>query len=125
MSVGKRTLSPYVIVNGTSMAGSFQSNPTSLERFDRAALEIICTGAPTGTVTVQVSVDFVPSNNYLNPSVTPANWYDLPLPLVPLAGAAQTYLIDLNTTAFPWIRINYNFVGGAGNMTAVITAKES
>ena len=119
MATGKRTLPPFTIVNGTSLASSFQSTPVSVERFDRVFIEILCSGSPTGTVTVQGSNDYNPA------SLATPNWFDLPLSLNDLTGSAQNYVIDMQQTAAPWLRISYTSTSGSGNMTAVITAKES
>lgn len=112
-----------MLVNNQSMAGSFQSAPVSTERFDRIMLEIICTGTPTGTVSLQVSNDFLPVNQ--QQIVSSANWNDIPLSLTALTGGPETYIIDMVETAGPWLRINYVQSGGTGTMNAVITAKES
>ncbi len=125
MGTGKRNLRPYVMVNGTSLATSFTGPPTSLELFDRCCIEVICTGTPTGTPTIQGSCDYFPPSITLSPSVVPATWTDIPLGMVALAGSPQSYFIDFSEIGVPWIRVNYTAVSGAGNMTAVITAKES
>lgn len=125
MSSTKRTIEPVVLVNGTALTGSFQSQPFSIKNYDRLTIEILCTGAPVGTVTVQASNDYVPPSMSLNPSVIPADWFDMPLGLVALTGSAQNYFIDVAETGIPWIRINYVYASGTGSMTAVVTAKES
>jgi len=125
LSTGKRTLPPFEIVQPTLLTSSFVSNPVSVQRLDRVGLEIIVTGTPTGTVTVQGSIDYVPPTVQISPSVSPATWFDIPLDLDALTGGPQTYVIDMVTTAIPWLRISYTFTSGTGSMTAVIVAKES
>lgn len=119
-----RTIKPVIIDNAISLAIDVTGAPFSIEGFDRCSVEILVTGAPTGTVTVQASNDFVPSNIHLSPSESPANWVDIPLGLNALAGAAQNYYIDFTQTGIPWIRVNYVSTAGAGNLTTVVTAKE-
>lgn len=108
----KRVLEPYKLVDAVSLASSFVSSPTSVKYLDRTLLQIVCTGAPVGTVTVQASVDGT-------------NWFDMPLGLVALTGSPQRYFIDISQSAIIQIRINYVATSGSGTMTAIVSAKES
>lgn len=111
MAQGKRILPPYVF-QSTSLGASFTSEAVTLSTFDRAFLQIVCTGTPTGTLTIQGSADGV-------------TWTDLPLALTALSGSAQNYFLEMATTALPKLRIKYVRSSGTGTMTATITAKES
>lgn len=129
MSTGKRIIKPYVLLDNQDASASFQSTPTIIENLDRSTLAIYCTGAPVGTITVQTSADYVPSSvsptNAVQPLLAPT-WFDMPLSLVALAGAPQNYFIDITQTANRTVRISFVAgVGSVGNVTAVVTAKES
>lgn len=102
-----------------SLGASFQTSATSLQYLDRALLTILCTGSPTGTVSVQISNNY----NVNNPSA--ADWFDMPISLNALTGSAQNYVVEISETAAPWIRISFSYTSGSGSMTAVVTAKES
>lgn len=120
-----RTIKPVVLDNAVNIAIDYAGNPFSVEGYDRCSLLIKCTGTMVGTLVVQGSVDYYPNPpQYLNPSVTPADWVDLPLSLVALAGVDQGYMIDFTQTGMPWLRVKYTAAGGAGTLTSVITAKE-
>lgn len=120
MSTGKKILLPFVMVDNVTLDQSFSSQPVSIQYMDRCCIEIVCTGTPTGTVTLQGSTDYVP-----NVSPSTANWFDISLNLVALAGSAQNYVIDMLETSIPWIRVNFAYSSGTGNMVATVTAKES
>lgn len=132
MATGKKIIAPFVLVNNLPIIGSFQSNPFSVQYYDRAVLEMVFTGTLTGTVSVQASNDYVPPNQTLLVMVQPPNWVDIPLVglnpqafLNPLIGVDQGYMIDFTETGQPWLRVSVTFTGGVGNLTAVITGKES
>lgn len=114
MSSTKRILDAYPIVNAQSLGASFNSTATATKYFDRIALQIVCTGTPTGSFVIQTSVD-------------QTTWIaiDFGTAIEPLIGADKNYFIDMVVTAIPYIRISYTSVSGAGAMTAKIFARES
>lgn len=83
------------------------------------------TGTIAGSVTVQVSNDYVPPTQNQANIINPANWFDAPLSLNALPGSPNRYFIDFPETGVPWLRINVAYASGSGNLTAVVTAKES
>jgi hypothetical protein len=107
----KWILEPYVFQT-TSLAASFTSEATSIKRFDRCLLQIVCAGTPAGTLTVQGSADNI-------------TFVELPLSLTVLAGSAQNYFVDIQQTAIAWLRLKYVRTSGTGTIAATITAKES
>lgn len=119
MSQGKRTLPVFRIASGADLSTNYTSTPTVIASIDRVFLVISVTGTPTGTLTVQASVD------YDRDLGTAGNWFDMPLSLDALAGAAQDYVIDIQETAIKAIRLNYASTAGVGAMTATIFGKES
>lgn len=125
MSTSKTILEPIVLVNNQAISANFTSNPFSIARFSRATVEIIFTGTLTGTVQVQTSGDYVPPTKVISPSINPASWYDSPLSFAALSGTGDSYFIDWSYSGVPWIRVNFTYAAGAGNISVVITGKES
>lgn len=118
MSHRKTTLPVFKMADAVSLGASYTSTPTFIDTIDRVFLVINVTGTPTGTLTVQASID------YLNPG-NAGTWFDMPLNLVPLAGASQDYVIDIQQTAIKAIRLKYTRTGSTGTMTATVFGKES
>lgn len=128
MSAGKRTIKPVVLVSGASLSSSYTSAPFSIERYDRAVLEIIAAGSMVGVMTVEMSNDYISTaqlNGTLNPKIFPANWVTIPLGLSPVAGIDMGFMVDFTETGIPWLRVSYASTSGSGSLTVVMTAKES
>ena len=114
------------VVNAVSMAASFNTPPTIIQRLPGISYDLSWTGTPTGTFAVQVS------NTYqlgLDGVVLNAgNWYDLPsaalIGTLPTpAGTDGTGFIDVIGTEAYAVRLAYTASSGDGNLTAVIAAK--
>lgn len=113
MSSRKNTIKTYTLADAQSLAASFQTVSTSVERLDRVCLYIdVKTSDAVGNVSVQSSIDN-------------ETWVDLPLGLVSIAGADQDYFIDLQVTSIPWVRVAWTRTSGTGTLTAKLSAKES
>lgn len=114
MSSTKNFIKPYPILNAQSLGASFDSVATSIQQLDRVGISITTTGTPTGTVSIQGSVDKI-------------KWFDMTFDtaIAPLAGSPNDYFFDIEATALSWIRIDYARTSGTGTMSAYITAKES
>lgn len=122
----KNTLKFYLdpLINGQSMAASFNGTPTNIQEFDNVGIQLKWTGAnPIGTINVQVSLDFDPR--------FPANatWTYLedashvPIVITP-AGTPDNGYFDLNQLSAMWVRVVYTTAGGSvGALTSKISAK--
>lgn len=123
-----RTIKPVVLDSLVNIAVDYTGNPFSVEGYDRFSLLIRCVGTMVGTLTVEGSVNYYPNPpQYLNPSVTPADWVTIPLLLNAVAGVDQGYMIDFTESGMPWLRVKYVadlIAPGVGTLTSVITAKE-
>lgn len=104
-------------ISGTSMAASITSDPIKMEWEDNIGLHVIWAGTPTGTNTVQVSLDpDVLSWVTIGPTaytVTP----DQP------SGSAGSNFYDLPLCAAAWVRFVYTRSSGTGTLTAKIALK--
>lgn len=114
------------LVDEASMATSITSPPTNINRLPGLAYQVVWTGSPVGTFTVQVSNDYVegPQREVLNAG----NWDDLPTSSfsgtypVP-AGSPGHGMLDIVGTEVAWIRLVYNSTSGTGNLTVIPSAK--
>ena len=129
MSRGKDVLKPYAIIGGTSgvsgdmSAASITSLVTNIQYIDNICLELTFTGSPTGTFSVEGSVDY---RQDFNGNVQNAgHWVPITLPTAPVAsGAPGSILIDMNQLSFPYIRVVYTKTSGTGSLTATIGGKQ-
>jgi hypothetical protein len=112
MSSRKAPILPYPNIVSGDMTANVTSVVTNIQYEDNVAISLSWIGAPTGTFAVQGSVDQV-------------SWDPIPAsPPVVAAGAPDTAIFDINQCPFPFIRVVYTFVGGAGTLNGTITAKQ-
>jgi hypothetical protein len=112
-----------------TMTGTAQliSAVTNIKYKDSVAIQLKWTGTPTGTFTVDGSLDYNPGLPQSGAPPGGANngtWTSLVLSPAPVAsGAAGNILLNLNQLAFPWIRVTYTNASGTGTLTGYISAK--
>jgi hypothetical protein len=112
MSGRKLVLPPYHLIVGASMATPITSPTTTIQFTDNVGVQLNFTGTPTGTFSVNVSLDNI-------------NFIPLTLPQVPVAsGTAGQIYIDLTQLSSPYIQITYSPISGTGTLDAFIGAKE-
>ena len=104
------------------MSGNITSDPTNIQFLDNVSMQLNFTGTPTGTFTVQGSLDYQQTSPFAKAAI--GNWIDITLPTTPAAaGSANQILIDMNQLSFPWIRVKYTASSGSGTLNAYISAK--
>lgn len=114
------------LINAVSMASSITSMPTSINRIPGISYDIVWTGTPTGTFSIQVSNTYSQDAN--GNVVTAGNWTSIPSDAFsgtyPSAeGSAGNGFIDVVGTEAAWVRLVYTAVSGSGNLTVVVAAK--
>lgn len=103
-----------VPVQDKSLAASFTTDAVTIEFEDNIGIQATWTGTPTGTFSVEVSLD--PSN---------LGWQALtftPAPTQP-TGSTGTIYFPVNQTPAGFIRLVYTRVSGTGTINAKISAK--
>jgi len=117
----KKTNKYYLIKNGV-MTGTttVTSSPQNVENFDNVGLEIVWTGTPTGTITIQGSI------SQSIPGAVAVSYTDLTFaPLLDQpAGSAGRYLVNVATYAMPFIRVNYVNTSGSGTLNVYLYSKD-
>lgn len=86
---------------------------------------VVWTGSPTGTFTVEVSNDFVPSPIGVIPKDSDTGtWVTLALSAtVAATGSGSSAFIDIDTIGATWIRLKYTRSSGTGVLNATISGK--
>lgn|SRR5574343_709044 len=118
----KNALAPHQIITSGDMSGDVTSDPTNIQFLDNISIQLNFTGTPTGTFSVQGSLDYQQTSPFAKAAT--GNWIDLTLSPSPAAsGSASQILLDLNQLSFPWIRVKYTRSSGSGTLNAFISGK--
>lgn len=119
MSGRKNVLMPKRIIVDGDMSGDLDSIVLSSQFQDNVGLQVEWSGSPTGTITVEASVDYDPIDQSgtfyaltFNPTLTQP------------AGVADGYLINLNQLPFSYYKVAYARTGGTGTLNVYTTSKE-
>lgn len=121
----KQVFKPFqVITNGDMSLSSITSIYTNIQGLDNIGYQIGFSGAPTGTFSVQISMDYEPGKAPNSKPVNAGNWISLPLsPAIIASGSPDNAYIDLNQMSAPWIRLVYTKTSGSGTLNAYVVAK--
>lgn len=115
----KNILKVYKALSAANMASTITSPVTTIQWLDNIAIQFNFTGSPTGTFSVQGSLDYDPNTN------NPGTWNSVTLDPVPVAsGSSGSILINMDELAFPYLRVQYVPSGGTGSLDYFISAKE-
>lgn len=99
------------------MSGDLTTAAIDVRSFPYAAMQAVWTGSPTGTFTVEGSID-----NVQNPSQV-TNWFDTGTTVNSPGGSADSTLINLQGVGFAWLRLKYAFSSGTGSLDILMFAK--
>lgn len=134
-------LDPYIVYpnadanppNTSSMAASFTSQPTIIQKLSQISYAVSWTGTtPIGTISIQGSNDYSIKPGGANAIQNPGTWNSLILSFagsntttIPISGNSGNGLIDIASTGMYAVRLIYTAASGTGNMTVTINAKVS
>lgn len=100
------------LLDGQSMAASFNSEPISVLEFNGYSIQCVWTGSPTGTLKLQIS----------NDTEEPTNWDDLDDSSVSITTAgSETYIVA--EVEYGFVRIVYTRSSGTGSFGAKFVGK--
>ena len=117
-------LQPISLVTNGSLGANLTSQVISTRYLNEAYLQLVFTGTPTGTFTVQTSGDYVPDNEFRTSPPNAGTWDNVDLgTTLSAAGAPGSISVDITLSAIPWIRINYAHTSGTGTLNAKISGK--
>lgn len=106
----KRVVDFGKLIEDESMGATITSAATGILHMDRAGYQLVWTGTPTGTFTIEISNDEV-------------SWIDVPLDTaITAAGSADQAFIDLETAA-KFTRVVYTRSSGTGTLNVHIVGK--
>jgi hypothetical protein len=114
-------LIPYKIVDSGDMSSSITSSIAEIIRQDNVGIQLVWTGSPIGSFSVQVSIDHREVNGVVSNSGT---WVNITLnPTISAVGSGDSAYIELNQLSASYIRVVYTASSGAGTLNAYICGK--
>lgn len=117
-------LKPISLITDQSMGGNVTSKVINTQFLNEAYLQLLFTGTPTGTFTVETSGDYVPDDEFRTSPPNAGNWDALDLgTTLSATGAAGTISIDITLSAVPYLRVVYTRTSGTGTLNAKISGK--
>jgi hypothetical protein len=132
-------LDPYTVypnpdaspANSSSMASSFTSQPTIVQKLSQISYSCSWAGAsPVGTISIEGSNDYSIKPGGAGYIQNPGTWNKLVLSYngstitdIPLSGNSGSGMVDIAATGLYAVRLIYTAASGTGNMTVVINAK--
>lgn len=110
------------ITSGDMSQATITSTVTQIQFLDDIGIQFNFTGSPTGTFSVEVSIDYAQDSqgNVSNAG----NWVPISFSATPEAsGTAGSVFLDIFGLSAPWIRSKYTKISGTGTLNAFICAK--
>lgn len=110
-----------IVTNG-DMSASINSNGIDVNQQVVGSIHAVFSGAPVGSLTLEVSNDIVPVGVAGNQSSNVVNWttYTGSATAVAAAGSVMYNLVDMG---FHWVRLVYTRTGGTGTLNVVYCGK--
>jgi hypothetical protein len=99
------------------MSADLTTAAIDVRSFPFAAIQAVWTGSPTGTLSIDGSID-----NVQNPSQV-TNWFPTGTSVTSPTGSADSTLINLQGVGFAWLRLSYTYSSGTGSLSVLMFAK--
>lgn len=107
----RSVLNPTHWFSALSLGSTTQSDPYDIRPYDNIGIQLIWTGTPTGTITIEAQID---SSTWTDMGVSPA---------ITLSGSASSQLVGIRNQAFNKIRVVYTRTSGTGSLDAYLIGK--
>lgn len=104
------------------MAATFQSDPVDVRNIVVGSVQIVMTGAPVGTFTLQASNDTFQFLKQPGIEPTPTNWTDVENSSTAIS-AAGTVMYNLTSIGYDLLRVVYTRTSGTGACQIRVVAK--
>lgn len=117
-------IAPFQVVTNGSMGASITSLITNIQQISYVGYTVSWTGAPVGSISVQVCNDY--DTNPDGSVRSAGTWVPIALstPISP-SGTADSAFIDIVGISSAWIRLVYTRTSGTGVLNAVVDGKVS
>lgn len=125
--MGVKKINSYQIFTNGAMSSTNQINSVvqNVQNFDNLGLEVVWTGTPTGTLTVNGAVNNPYPNPYSETNPIPSqNSLTFDPSLAQPSGSGGGYIVNLNQFPWPWIQVQYINSSGSGTLNVYIFEKD-
>lgn len=114
---------PVRLLTNGDMSGNLISNGINLNQVFMFSIQAIFTGAPVGTLKLQISNDDVPVGALgQNPAINVVNWTDYTGSSSAVA-AAGDFMWIVSDGGYQWVRAVYTFTSGTGSLNIEYNGK--
>lgn len=114
---GVRTFGPFPVLTAGDMSGNLTTPGVDMLSLPFGAIELVWSGTPTGTFSVDGSIDNAATYNLVT------NWYPTGTFINAPSGSPGSTLINLMGIGFRWIRVSYTRSSGSGSLNVKIFGK--
>lgn len=128
MSSRKNIIQPVQIVTEGDMSGDVISDPFRVDYVDNVFLQVVWTGAPVGSFTIEGNLSYSKAANFnVNPIVVPdGTWTSLTFTpdLTAPSGSDGDFIAAVPFAPGTIFRIKYTSTSGTGSLNVWLCAKE-
>lgn len=101
---------------------TYSSAPVNILNLDNIGIQANFTGTPTGTLSVEVSLDYKQTDQ--GEVLNPGHWVAVSSSTTSIVSASPTSVYyDLNQLSSPWVRLTYSNSSGSGTLDAYLAGK--
>lgn len=114
------------VLTNSEMTGTTVVNSAAIpvDQLWGFAIQAAWTGTPTGTIKLQASCDAPDRTNQTSSgSATVANWTDIADSSYAIAGAEGTYMWNVTSASYRFVRVVYTNASGDGVLDVTMCAK--
>jgi hypothetical protein len=113
------------LLSASSMTGTstVTSSPIPIDQLWGFAIQAVWTGTPTGTLKLQASCDPITPANASGSTPVVTNWTDVADSSSSIAGAAGSYLWNVSSASYNFVRLVYTNASSTGSLSAKATLK--
>lgn len=112
-----------IISAGDMSQATVVSNGIDMNQIALASIQAVYTGAPVGTLTLEISNDIVAIDpTVANQGAAVTNWSTYTGSSLAIS-AAGNFTYNLSDIGYRWIRVKYTKTSGTGTINATLSAK--
>ena len=116
------TTAQEIIISAQSMAADIISSVIDLGNVDLGSIQSVFSGAPAGSLYLEISNDIIPVGSDPNSNVTHWDTYGNAQTIA----AAGSYTFNISNMGYKWLRLHFAHTGGSsGSLTSTLAAKDA
>lgn len=114
----------YKFIKAADMSTTITSEAVETQLQDNIGIQLNWSGAPVGSFTFQVSMDYAVNKIGAGEVTNPGHWTTLTISqAITASGSPDTAYVDFNQLSAPFIRAVYTVISGTGTLDGFLTSK--